>query len=91
MLILCFLAIGLNLKFDPISPNIPAKSSFTNLIVVHNYVNSGHLSTYYARSKLTNSFLIPNDKPIIKSVLIKCQVSFAVLVGLSLESQIMGK
>ena len=56
-----FVAIGLNLKFDPISPNIPAKSSFTNLIVVHNYVNSGHLSTYYARSKLTNSFLIPND------------------------------
>ena len=65
------LAIGLNLKFDPSSPNIPAKSSFTNLIVVHNYVNSGHLSTYYARSKLTNSFLIPNDKPILQSVLIK--------------------
>ena len=57
------MAIGLNLKFDPISPNIPAESSFTNLIVVHNYVNSGHLSTYYARSKLTNSFLIPNDNP----------------------------
>ena len=51
-----FVAIGLNLKFDPISPNIPAKSSFTNLIVVHNYVNSGHLSTYYASSKLTKFF-----------------------------------
>ena len=39
MLILCFVAIGPNLKFDPFSPNMPAKS-----LIAHNHVNSDNMS-----------------------------------------------
>ena len=55
---------------------IPAKSSYTNLVIAHNHVNSGHMSIHHTRSKLRNRFWIPKDTPIIKSVLNKCQVCF---------------
>ena len=77
MLFLCFVAICPNLTVDHICRIlIPVKSSYTTLVIAHNHVNSGHMSTYYNGSKLRNSFLIPNDTPIIKSVLNKYQVCF---------------
>ena len=66
-----------NLTFDQICPIlIPAKSSYTNLVIAHNHVNSGHMSIHHTRSKLRNRYWIPKDTPIIKSVLNKCQVCF---------------
>ena len=66
-----------NLTFDQICPILlPAKSPFTNLIIAHNHVNSGHMSIHYTRAKLRNRFWIPKDTPIIKSVLNRCQVCF---------------
>ena len=68
------LLIWLLIWFCPIL--IPAKSSYTNLVIAHNHVNSGHMSIHHTRSKLRNRFWIPKDTPIIKSVLNKCQVCF---------------
>ena len=66
-----------NLTFDQMCPIlIPAKSLYTNLVIAHNHVNSGHMSIHNTRSKLRNRYWIPKDTPIIKSVLKKCQVCF---------------
>ena len=66
-----------NLTYDQVCPILlPAKSPFTNLIIAHSHVNSGHMSIHYTRSKIRNRFWIPKDTPIIKSVVNKCQVCF---------------
>ena len=72
-----FITICPNLTFDQNCPTlIPAKSLYTNLVIAHNNVNSGHMSIHYTRSKLRNRFWIPSDTPVIKSVLNKCQDYF---------------
>ena len=66
-----------NLTYDQICPILlPAKSVYTQLVIAHNHVNSGHMSINHTRSKLRNRFWIPKDTPIIKTVLKKCQVCF---------------
>merc|ERR1712215_537603 len=78
MLCLCVVAIGPglmvepfdpNFKFDPISPIIPVKNSFSDMFVAHNCINYGPMSNICTRFKLSNSFLIPNVSPTMKSIL----------------------
>ena len=66
-----------NLTYDQICPILlPAKNVYTQLIIAHNHVNSGHMSISHTRSKIRNRFWIPKDTPIIKTVLKKCQTCF---------------
>ena len=62
-----------NLTYDQKFPILlPAKDSFTNLVIVHNHILSGHLGLNNTRSQLRHRFWIPKDTSVIKSAIQKC-------------------
>ena len=62
-----------NLTYEQKYPILlPAKESFTKLVIFYNHVLSGHMGLHYTRSQLRHKFWIPKDTSVIKSVVNKC-------------------
>ena len=53
---------------------LPTNSPFTKLVILHNHIQSGHMTIHYTRAKLRNRFWIPKDTGPIKAVLSNCMV-----------------
>ena len=62
-----------NLTYDQKYPILlPAKDSFTNLVIKHSHNLAGHMGLHHTRAHLRRRFWVPKDTSVISLVVRKC-------------------